>query len=350
MNFWAGKRVLLTGHTGFKGSWAARWLSHKGAVVTGLALAPLPGPNLYELLRQDHLAESKFVDLRDTAELNAAVEQADPELVLHMAAQPLVRQSYADPVETFGSNIMGTVNLLDALYRRARPKAVLVITSDKVYANDGSGRAYCESDRLGGHDPYSASKAATEIVVNSYREAFFVPSGIPLATARGGNVIGGGDFSADRLVPDIVRALAVNEAVILRNPLATRPWQHVLDCLDAYFTFLQALAMGRDLPPALNFGPPAGTPSLTVATLTNALLSAMGRAPLYELDTSYGPQEMALLTIDPSLAAQKLPWSPRLTVDEMVRLTAEWYAAHAAGKDMGSVTDAQITRYQESAS
>jgi CDP-glucose 4,6-dehydratase len=347
MNFWAGKRVLLTGHTGFKGAWAARWLAKKGALVTGLALPPLPGPNLFDMLGDDHLAASKLIDLRDAAAVNETVRSADPELVLHFAAQPLVRLSYTDPVDTFGSNVMGTVILLDALHKQARPRAVLVITSDKVYANDGSGRAYVESDRLGGHDPYSASKAATEIVVSSYRDAFFTPAGIALATARGGNVIGGGDFSADRLIPDIVRALARNEAVLLRNPNATRPWQHVLDCLDGYFTYLEGLATGRSLPTALNFGPPAASPSLSVAAVTNALLTAMGRPPIYQLDASDGPHEMATLSIDPSLAAKVLPWMPKLDAGAMMRLTADWYAAQALGKDMGALTDAQIAQYQD---
>lgn len=347
MTFWAGKRVLLTGHTGFKGAWAARWLARKGAVVTGLALPALPGPNLFEMLGEGHLAASRLIDLRDAAAVNETVQSADPELVLHFAAQPLVRLSYSDPVGTFGSNVMGTVILLDALHKHAQSRAVLVITSDKVYANDSSGRAYNENDRLGGHDPYSASKAATEIVVSSYRDAFFTPSGIALATARGGNVIGGGDFSADRLIPDIVRALARDEVVLLRNPNATRPWQHVLDCLDGYFTYLEALATGRSLPMALNFGPAAQSRSLSVAALTNGLLTAMGRRPIYQLDASGGPHEMATLSIDPSLAAHVLPWKPRLDADAMLRLTADWYAAQALGKDMAVVTDAQITQYQE---
>lgn len=347
VSFWTGKRILLTGHTGFKGGWAGRWLAGLGARVTGLALPPLPGPNLFNMLGIEHLAASHLVDLRDPMAVEEVVKSADPEMVLHMAAQPLVRLSYADPVGTFGSNVMGTVHLLDALRRMSRPQAILVVTSDKVYANDGTDRAYCESDALGGHDPYSASKAASEIVAASFRDAFFTSAGSRLVTARGGNVIGGGDFSSDRLIPDIVRALARNEAVSLRNPSATRPWQHVLDCLDGYFTYLEALATGRSLPTALNFGPPALSPSLSVAVLTNALLTAMGRPPIYQLDESGGPHEMATLSIDPSLAAKVLPWTPRLDADAMLRLTADWYAAQAHGKDMGVVTDAQIAQYQE---
>jgi CDP-glucose 4,6-dehydratase len=347
VSFWTGKRILLTGHTGFKGAWAARLLAGRGALVTGVALPPLPGPNLFDMLGQGHLAASNLVDLRDLAAVDAVVKAADPDLVLHMAAQPLVRLSYDDPVGTFGSNIMGTVHLLDALRRLSRPQAILVVTSDKVYANNGSGRAYAEGDPVGGHDPYSASKAATEIVAASFRDAYYALAGQPLVTARGGNVIGGGDYSADRLVPDIVRALSRNEPVVLRNPGATRPWQHVLDCLDGYFTYLQAIASGRSLPPALNFGPPLGTPSFTVGDLTKALLTAMGRPAVHRLDHAPGPHEMARLSIDPSLAGIVLPWRPRLSSDAMLQLTADWYAAQAAGQDIAALTDAQIAHYQD---
>src|SRR5690606_32292201 len=199
-----GRRVLLTGHTGFKGAWAGRWLARMGAEVTGLALPPEPGPSLFALLGTRHLARSAFIDLRDAGAVADLVAACRPEVVLHMAAQPLVRLSYTDPAGTFATNVQGTVNLLDAIRRHAEPRAVLVVTSDKVYENDGSGRAYAEEDRLGGHDPYSASKAATEIAVQCFRRAFFADRGLPLVSARGGNVIGGGDFAEDRLVPDIV--------------------------------------------------------------------------------------------------------------------------------------------------
>lgn len=347
MSFWRGKSVLLTGHTGFKGAWAAHWLAAKGARVTGLALPPESTPNLYDLLGQAHLHGSHLVDLRDMEKVEAVVREAAPDLVLHMAAQPLVRRSYADPVETFGSNVMGTVHLLEALRRNAKPQAILVITSDKVYENDGSGRAYCETDRLGGHDPYSASKAATEIVTASYRDAFFADLGIPLATARGGNVVGGGDFSEDRLVPDIVRALGRNEPVALRNPHSTRPWQHVLDCLDGYFTYLLALAQRTDVPHSLNFGPEAGTEAITVAELTDTLLHAMGRPSLHRIDGPDGPHEMAKLAIDPTRAAQVLNWRPRLSPAQTVKMTADWYAAFLAGADVRALTTAQIKEYED---
>ncbi|MEM0944639.1 MAG: CDP-glucose 4,6-dehydratase, partial [Pseudomonadota bacterium] len=269
--FWRGRRVLLTGHTGFKGAWAGAWLGRMGAEVTGFALAPQTQPALFEML--DFPGRSIIGDLRDPAAISQAVADADPEIVIHMAAQPLVRQSYADPVETYGTNVMGTVHLLEAL-KPAPAGRILVVTSDKVYENDETGRAFAEGDRLGGHDPYAASKAATEIVVASYRRSFFAEAGVALATARGGNVIGGGDFSADRLVPDIARALAAGRPVELRNPQATRPWQHVLDCLSGYLTYLEALP---DAPAALNFGPADPADALSVAEVTGAMNAALGQ-------------------------------------------------------------------------
>ncbi|RBO53785.1 CDP-glucose 4,6-dehydratase [Rhodovulum sp. BSW8] len=347
VSFWAGKRVLLTGHTGFKGAWAGRWLARRGAEVTGISLPPEPGPALYDSLGQDHLAASHMADLRDAGRTAELVRAARPEIVLHLAAQPLVRRSYADPVLTFGSNVMGTVHLLDALRREAALRAVLVVTSDKVYENDTSGRAFAETDRLGGHDPYSASKAATEIAVASFRRAFFAEAGVPLATARGGNVIGGGDFSADRLVPDIVRALMADTPPEIRNPGATRPWQHVLDCLDGYLTFVQALAEGRALPEALNFGPAPGTPAVTVAELAEGLYAALGRPPTLGTPAERGPHEMAHLAIDAGLAARTLGWRPRLSGAETLDLTARWYAGFLAGEDAARLTDQQIDQYQD---
>lgn len=347
VSFWRGRRVLLTGHTGFKGAWAARWLAGLGAQVTGLALPPSTSPNLSDLLGTGHLAASHLVDLRDLPGVKAVVRGADPEVVLHMAAQPLVRLSYDDPVGTFGSNVMGTVHLLDALRRLAGPLAIVVVTSDKVYANDGSGRAYGEADPLGGHDPYSASKAATEIVVEAFRRSYFSAAGVALVTARGGNVIGGGDYSADRLVPDIVRALMAGQRPQLRNPAATRPWQHVLDCLDGYFAYAAACADGRPLPPALNFGPPADAGAVTVADLTRQMLSAFGQDAGYDLDDADTPAEMPKLAIDPTLAGQTLGWHPCLTTEATIDLTARWYSAHAAGADMARITDRQIEAYKE---
>jgi len=347
MSFWHGKRVLLTGHTGFKGAWAARWLATMGARVTGLALPPPAGPAIFAMLGQEHLAASHLVDLRDLPAVEAVVRAVEPEIVLHMAAQPLVRLSYADPVGTFGTNVMGTVHLLDAVRRLARPQAIVVVTSDKVYANDGSGRAYDEADRLEGHDPYSASKAATEIVVASFRQSYFFAAGVPLVTARGGNVIGGGDYSADRLVPDIVRALMAGKRPLLRNPESTRPWQHVLDCLDGYFSFAMACATGRQVPSALNFGPLPDATAVTVAGLTRRMLAAFGHEATFDLDPSEAPKEMRELAVSSALAEETLGWRPCLTPEASIQLTADWYSAQSSSADMAQVTDRQIKAYRD---
>ena len=348
MTFWLGKRVLLTGHTGFKGAWASRWLASLGAKVIGVSLPPELGPTLYDLLGQDHMTASHFVDLRDAEGIVDVVRSARPEIVLHFAAQPLVRRSYDSPVSTFGSNVMGTVHVLDALRCHAEPKAIVVVTSDKVYENDETGFAFTETSRLGGHDPYSASKAATEIVVSSYRQSYFEEQGIPLVTARGGNVIGGGDFSEDRLVPDIVRAVSLEKIPEIRNPEATRPWQHVLDCLDGYFSYAEALvSTDKVLPSALNFGPKLDSSAVTVGALVNGMMRAMDRPPTFEKSFEGGAYEMVRLSIDPSLTLQSLNWESRLTGDATLRLTAQWYGSFMAGENMKKITDGQINNYKD---
>lgn len=346
VSFWAGRRVLLTGHTGFKGAWAGRWLAKLGAEVTGMSLASDSDPSLFAILGEDHLSSSHILDLRDADMTAQLVAKTQPEIVFHMAAQPLVRLSYADPVLTFGSNVMGTVHLLDALRRHTAPKAIVVVTSDKVYENNGSGLAHQEGDRLGGHDPYSASKAATEIVVSSYRRSYFSEAGIPIVTARGGNVIGGGDFSVDRIVPDIVRAMMEGQEPKIRNPAATRPWQHVLDCLDGYFTFAVSLAQGGDLPNALNFGPLPGRSAVTVGDLTNRFLLTLGRQTSICSQDGQGPHEMSLLSIDPSLTLSSLQWRPRLDSQAAIDLTARWYEGFISGKPMNELTDTQIDAFR----
>lgn len=345
MSFWHRKRVLLTGHSGFKGAWAARWLAGMGAQVTGLSLPPDTTPSLFQMLGDAHLEQSHFADLRDLSLVTSIVKSARPEVVVHMAAQPLVRLSYDDPVRTFGSNVMGTVHLLEALRQQSEPQVILVVTSDKVYQNDGASGAFVEGDRLGGHDPYSASKAATELVVSAFRQSYFAAKGIALATARGGNVIGGGDYSADRLIPDIVRALSAGQPPVLRNPAATRPWQHVLDCLDGYFAYAAACATGQSVPEALNFGPRPDDSSVTVADLTRRMLTAFGHDPTFGLDRADAPKEMPDLAINSLRAAQTLGWHPRLSATAAVQMTAEWYAAKFAGDDMAQMTDRQIASY-----
>jgi CDP-glucose 4,6-dehydratase len=289
---------------------------------------------------------SHLIDLRDRAAVAALVQRCAPEIVLHMAAQPLVRRSYREPVETFETNVMGTVHLLEAIrLAPAAPRAVLVVTSDKVYANDNAGRAFGEDDRLGGHDPYAASKAATEIAVASYRDAFLAERGIRVASARGGNVIGGGDFSEDRIVPDIYRAAIGGQPLLLRSPQAVRPWQHVLDCLSGYFAFAEDLASTPAPPVALNIGPDPGAP-ITVGMLASAIQSAMGLRDAWQLDAAAGPKEMMLLSLDPSAAHARLGWADRLPGRAGLLWTARWYADFARGQDARDLVLRDIAGYE----
>lgn len=343
--FWAGKRILLTGHTGFKGSWAAIWLSRMGADVTGLALAPDQTPALFDLADVDAHVDSHLVDLRDQAAVEGLLNGRTFDLVLHMAAQPIVRASIEDPVATFASNIMGTAHLLQALRAQPALAAVLVVTSDKVYANAETGRAFVETDALGGKDPYSASKAAAEIVVQSFAKSFYERTGVPLASARGGNVIGGGDFSRDRLVADIVRAARVQGETVLRHPEATRPWQHVLDCVAGYLVYLERLARDPAAPRALNFGPRPGGPEVTVGELATRAVKALGaRAWRHEPD----PQsiEARSLGIDASRAKAVLNFESRLDAPSAVDWTMDWYRRQADGEPALALCLADIDRYE----
>lgn len=341
--FWAGKRVLLTGHTGFKGGWAAIWLSRMGAAVTGLALAPDQTPSLFEQASVATRLTSRLGDLRRPDEIADAIADQSFDLVLHMAAQPIVRTSIEDPIGTFQTNVMGTANLLQALRSQLSLRAILAITSDKVYANHETGAAFVEGDNLGGKDPYSASKAATEIVVQSFARSYF--QSVPVGTARGGNVIGGGDFSRDRLVADIVRAASAGESVTLRHPDATRPWQHVLDCLAGYFTYAEALATDPTTPRALNFGPRPDGPQVSVGELATLGVAALqGRPWRHEADPT--SLEARALAIDASLAKQSIGFESRLDAPEAVSLTMDWYRRQAAGEDALSLCEAQIADYE----
>lgn len=343
--FWRGKRVLLTGHTGFKGSWAAIWLHRLGAEVTGLSLAPDQTPSLFELAGVDRLLASRIQDIRDPAGTAAVVGAQAFDLVLHMAAQPIVRTSVEDPVATFAANVMGTAHLLQALRAQANLKAVLAITSDKVYANAEQGRAFVETDALGGKDPYSASKAATEIVVQSFARSYFDKAGVPVGTARGGNVIGGGDFSRDRLVADMVRAARAGTEVVLRHPEATRPWQHVMDCVAGYLTLLERLATDPAAPRALNFGPKPGAAEVTVGELATQGVEALGAKP-WRHEPDPNSIEAKSLAIDATLARQVLGFESRLGPREAVALTMDWYASQAAGGDALDLCQAQIEGYE----
>jgi CDP-glucose 4,6-dehydratase len=345
-SFWRGKRVFLTGHTGFKGTWTRLWLAEMGAEVHGYALPPDTSPALHELVGMEGLAGETLADIRDASALSAAISAADPDIILHLAAQPLVRASYSDPVGTFDVNVMGTVLLLEAARSLSHLDAILVVTTDKVYANDDSGRAFGEEDRLGGYDPYSASKAAAELVTASYRQSFYATSKARVATARAGNVLGGGDFAADRLVPDVVRAALAGERLAIRNPTATRPWQHVLDCICGYLVFAEALVANTAKVESLNFGPGVNAEPRTVAQVASGMQLALGLPQSWDdFSTADNPHEMKLLGLDPSRAASVLDWRQRLDVDACIDWTAQWYAQWRSGGVPRKLTLAQISAY-----
>jgi CDP-glucose 4,6-dehydratase len=352
--FWRSKRVLLTGHTGFKGSWMSLWLKGLGAEVTGFALPPAAEPNLWSLVgepaRTGGKLRSVLADIRDVRRVNEAVAGADPHIVFHMAAQALVRESYRDPLGTYATNVMGTAALLQACRSLSNLQCVVVVTSDKVYENTGQGRPFDESDRLGGHDPYSNSKACTELLTTSFRDSFF-PGGPPIATARAGNVIGGGDWSEDRLIPDCVRALQSGEPVNLRYPDAIRPWQHVLEPLSGYLALAEGLVNApQRTPRAVNFGPDPAS-FCTVREVVDAFWARFEgtaqRLPGWARDPAPQPSEAQALTLSSALAARTLNWHPRLDIRESLSWTADWYLAHSAGENMLEFSEMQIARYRD---
>ena len=335
--------MFLTGHTGFKGAWMNLWLHRMGAQVTGYSLAPHTDPSLYDLVGDK--SRSHIADIRDEEKIRAALLGSDAQVVIHMAAQALVRESYRDPLATYATNVMGTGIVLQACRALKLLQCVLVVTSDKVYENHNEGRAFIESDRLGGHDPYSNSKACAELLTGSFRHSFF-EQGPPIASVRAGNVIGGGDWSQDRLIPDCIRALKANKPVSLRFPDAIRPWQHVLEPLSGYLALAQALVQTpAGAPRAVNFGP---NPSsfCRVREVVDAFSARFSGRPGWQLDAGVNPKEAATLTLSSALARGSLQWQPRLGVDESLAWTADWYQAHAAGEDMVIFSESQIVQYQ----
>ena len=333
--FWRGRRVLLTGHTGFKGAWLAVMLDRLGAAVHGLALDPAPGDGAFvRLAVAPLLASDSRIDIRDARATAEAVRAARPGIVLHLAAQALVGASYADPAGTFATNVQGTINVLEPLRGLTGCEAAVVVTSDKVYRNDGTGRPFRESDPLGGHDPYSASKAACEIAVGSWAASFGreLP---PVGTGRAGNVIGGGDFGPARLIPDLVRAEAAGEALVVRRPDAARPFQHVLDVLAGYLLLAEDLAAKTDAPRAVNFGPIE--PELAVRDLLAAYGAARGRPVRWNAAEGPVMAEAPRLALDSTLARQALGWSPRLGGRTGLAATAGWYDAWATGADVAAL-------------
>jgi CDP-glucose 4,6-dehydratase len=347
------RSVLLTGHTGFKGGWLALWLASLGARVHGYALDPWTQPNLFDVARvQDVLVSETRADIRDRSSVMAALEQAQPEAVFHLAAQPLVSDGYRDPLGTFGTNIIGTATLLDAIRAVDCVRAVVVVATDKVYQNDGTGRAFREEDALGGHDPYSASKAATEIVVAGQRSSFFGPGRHPahIATARAGNVIGGGDWADHRLVPDCLRAFAGGEAVRLRHPSAVRPWQHVLGPLSGYLALADRLLGpdGERYARAWNFGPDRAD-AVSVGEVAAQVAALWGEGAAVTHDAETGWDEVETLQLDSSQARTELDWAPRWSLGETLAETVRWHRNWLDGADMQAVTLDQVEAYGQAA-
>jgi CDP-glucose 4,6-dehydratase len=344
-SFWRDRRVFLTGHTGFKGAWLVLWLTGLGAKVTGLSLPPHTEPSLFALCARGRCTDI-YGDIADYALIARALADCEPEIAIHMAAQALVRPSYTDPLGTFATNVMGTANVLQAVRSVPSVRAVLVVTSDKVYENDGAGRPFSEDDRLGGRDPYSNSKACAEFVTSSFRQCFFADT-CPVATARAGNVIGGGDWSPFRVAHDLVEAFEAGTPVALRYPHAVRPWQHVLDPLAGYLMLAQAMINDPSgAPTALNFAPDADS-FRSVCDLVQAFTSRWGGRPGWRFDTDEHPHEASLLMLDATRARALLGWRPLLSFDDAVTWTADWYRAFWNGEDVGAVTRRQIDSFSE---
>jgi CDP-glucose 4,6-dehydratase len=349
---WTGKRVLLTGHTGFKGSWLSLWLQQKGAALYGIALAPAKERSMFEDAKVGCCMRSVIGDTRDLELLQNTFAEHRPEIVFHLAAQPLVLRSYEDPLGTYSTNVMGTANVLEAVRKSDGVRAVVVVTSDKCYENREWEWPYRETDRLGGYDPYSNSKACAELVVSAYRNSFFNPAehsrhGVAIATVRAGNVIGGGDWSKDRLIPDILRAFMEERSVTIRNPHAIRPWQHVLEPLRGYLLVAESLyEAGASSGEAWNFGPDQSD-ARPVEWMVNELTKLWGGGARWEQEKGIQPHEDQSLTLECSKAANRLGWRPSLHLRDGLAMTAAWYWARLQGKDMHAFTLGQIQQYEQ---
>lgn len=350
--FWQGKRVLLTGHTGFKGSWLSLWLQSLNAQVTGYALVPPTKPSLFEAAEVGKGMASVNGDIRDLEHLQRVFAEHRPEIVIHMAAQPLVRYSYNEPVETYSTNVMGTVNLLEAVRHTSGVKVVLNVTSDKCYDNREWHWGYREHEAMGGYDPYSNSKGCAELVTAAYRNSYFHPEkyhehGVALATGRAGNVIGGGDWAEDRLIPDIMRAIAKSHPVKIRNPHAIRPWQHVLEPLSGYLALAQKLyEEGAAYAEGWNFGP-SDEDAKPVQWIVESLTNTWGKGASWQLDGDSHPHEAHYLKLDCSKAKARLAWHPRWHLQNALGAIVDWHQAYHAGKDMRTVTLGQIAEYED---
>lgn len=348
-NFWAGKRVFLTGHTGFKGSWMALWLQQMGAHVTGFALVPPTEPALFNVARVEDGMTSIIGDIRDREPLEQALLAADPEIVIHMAAQPLVRASYDDPVGTYATNVMGTVHLLEAVRKASSVRACVVVTTDKCYENREWAWGYREDEAMGGYDPYSNSKGCAELVVSAYRRSFFTNGGVALASGRAGNVIGGGDWAADRLIPDILRAVERGEPVSIRNPIAIRPWQHVLEPVGGYLVLAQALWNDpARAAQAWNFGP-RDEDARPVQWIVERMCALWGDGADWTRDESVQPHEARYLKLDISKVRSELGWQPRWDLSQALASIVAWQRAWLSGTDMHQYCLSELERFQTAA-
>lgn len=347
--FWKNKSVFMTGHTGFKGGWLALWLSSMGAKVTGFALAPNSSPNLFEALSLGQvLSNSHIANICDLERLQNALSACRPEIVIHMAAQPLVRHSYAIPVETYMTNVMGTVNTLESIRQTETVKVTVVVTTDKCYENREQEAGYREEEAMGGFDPYSSSKGCAELVTSAYRQSYFSnPAGNPnrMASARAGNVIGGGDWSEDRLIPDAIKAFESGQTLMIRNPLATRPWQHVLEPLSGYLILAQSLYQdGDQFSSAWNFGP-KDKDNRPVHEVIATLSKQWGPSATWQQDTDFQPHEANLLKLDCSKANQQLRWEPKWDLETAIEKIIQWHKAYQTKENMQAITLGQIDQY-----
>lgn len=352
--FWSGKHVFLTGHTGFKGGWLSIWLASMGAKVTGYALAPNTTPNFYGAVKvESDLEKSNIADIRDLDKLQKAMAEARPEIVIHMAAQPLVRYSYVNPVETYAANVMGTVHLLESIRALDCVRAAVIVTTDKCYENKEWAWGYREHEPMGGHDPYSNSKGCAELVTNAYRQSYFSPEKysehkLGIASARAGNVIGGGDWSENRLIPDAIKAFEANQVLMIRNPLATRPWQHVLEPLSGYLVLAQALyEKGAKFDGGWNFGP-RDDDARPVKEVIDLLIENWGSAASWAQDKGEQPYEAHSLRLDCSKARQYLNWVPRWSLWKAVENVLQWQRAFRQQGNMREISLKQIADYQDS--
>lgn len=350
-NLWRGRRVFLTGHTGFKGGWLALWLTRLGATVRGYALDPSTQPSLFTSAKVSSAIEDIRGDILDHPRLEASLREFAPEVVFHLAAQPLVRRSYADPLGTYATNVMGTAHLLEAVRKAPSVRAVVCVTTDKCYENRESPAPFRETDALGGHDPYSSSKACAEIVSSAYRDSFFSVDRpgehrVALATARAGNVIGGGDFSEDRLIPDLIRGFQTRQSVLIRHPKAIRPWQHVLEPLRGYLILAEHLLAGDpNAQSAFNFGPHPED-AWPVGQIADRMVVVWGAGASWTHDKGSNVHEAALLRLDSTKARTQLGWEPRITIESALRKTVDWYHAHHNGANMTDFTLKQIAEYE----